>query len=60
MTNNLTSQMNMLLQFGLLTLVYSSPNAKMRARGTLLSTPLFTVTKTKSKTHHPLELKALS
>ena len=41
--------MTMLLQFGLLTLVYSSPNAMMRERGTLLSTPLFLVTKTSVK-----------
>lgn len=49
MTNNLTPKMTMLLQFGLLTLVYSSQNAKMRERGTLLSTPLFLVTKTSVK-----------
>lgn len=48
-TKNLTPKMTMLLQFGLLTLVYSSPNAKMRERGTLLSTPLFLVTKTSVK-----------
>ncbi len=59
MTNNLTPKMTMLLQFGLLTLVYSSPNAKIRERGTLLSTPLFPGYKDKRKTHHPLKLKAL-
>lgn len=38
MTNNLTPQMTMLLQFGLLSLVYSSPNAKMRGQETLFRT----------------------